>query len=78
MILKLTDLICTRYAVEQLAKQHVDVVEVDFSGANIAGASTMHQFMLSFPDAALTGLEGWNKTLYEMVLDTLDTQKGQS
>lgn len=75
MILKLNGLICTRWHVEQIAKEHTDVTEIDFSGADIVGASTMHQFMGSFPDAKMIGLDGFNKTLYEMVLDVTNSDE---
>lgn len=72
MILKPTGLICTRYQVQKIAAQNADVTEVDFSEAEVIGVSTMHQFLLSFPGAQMTGLYEWNKEQYDMVLQFLD------
>lgn len=72
MILKPTGLICTRHAVEQLAKQHPDVTEVDLSEAAVIGGSTMHQMIADFAGATFTGLIGHNKQEYEWVMATLE------
>jgi hypothetical protein len=75
MILVLNDLICTRWHVEQLAKDNHHVTEIDFTLAQIAGVSTMHQFVLSFPNAKLTGLEGWNAKQYEWVVEAINSEE---
>lgn len=75
MILKLKGRVVTRYAVEQLAALNPDVTEVDVSAVEVIGASTMHQFMLSFPDAQITGLEGFNAELHEMVSEMINSDE---
>ena len=68
MKLRPIGMIPTRWHVEQLAKEVSDVTEIDLSKAEVIGASAMHQFLLSFPGAEITGLEGWNKQQYEWVM----------
>ena len=75
MILKLDGLIATRYAVEQLAKDNPDVTEIDCSNVKLIGVSTIHQFMLSFPDARMTGLSGWNKENYDWVIEVINSEE---
>ena len=74
-VLKLNDLICTRWHVKKLAEENPDTTEIDFSDAQIAGVSTMHQFLLSFPNVTLTGLAGWNAQHYEWVLEAINSEE---
>lgn len=69
MILKLEGMICTRYEVEELAKAHADVTEIDFSDAKVYSASAMDSFIGQFPGATFTGLDNWNREQYEWVLE---------
>lgn len=68
MKLKLEGVICTRYEVEELAKEHNDITEIDFSDVKVYSASAMDSLIGLFPGAAMTGLNGWNAEQYEWVL----------
>lgn len=76
MNLRPIGLICTRWHVEQLAAFCEETVtDIDFSKADVVGASTWHQVILSFPDARITGLKGWNKEQYLWVLDSINSDE---
>lgn len=67
--LTLTGMIATRYAVQELAKQHPGVTQIDFSRVEFVGFTAMHQILVSFPDATLTGMTGFVKEQYDSVLE---------
>ena len=75
MILKPTGRICTRFAVEQLVAAHPDVEEIDFSEVDVYSTSAMHQFVSSYPNAKMSGLEGWNKDQYDWVIAVINSDE---
>ena len=78
MMLKPIGMIPTRWHVEQLAKFCEEpVTDIDLSDCQIIGASTMHEMIVRFPHAAFTGLEGFNETLYEVVLEAIHSPEWQ-
>lgn len=76
--LKLEGFILTREQVTELAQENPDVTEVDLTDAKVYSASAMHELVLRFPNATMTGVEGYNKETYEWVLNALDRRKGDS
>lgn len=67
--LALKGMIATRYTVQCLAEEHKDVTEIDFSRVEFVGFTAMHQILVSFPGATLTGMTGFVKEQYESVLE---------
>lgn len=76
MKLKPLGMIPTRWHVEMLAKSCEETVtDIDLSEADVIGGSTMHQFLVSFPNAAFTGLTGWNKQEYDWVIESINSDE---
>jgi hypothetical protein len=77
-VLKLVGFVISRHQITELASAHPDVTEVDFTHAKVYSASAMHELVLRFSSATMTGLEGYNKETYEWVLDAIKRQgKGE-
>jgi hypothetical protein len=67
--LALKGMIATRYAVQCLAEEHKDVTDIDFTNVEFVGFTAMHQILLSFPGATLTGMTGFVKEQYDAVIE---------
>lgn len=83
MKLRPIGLIPTRWHVQQIAAAHPDLTHIDFSGAQLVGGSTMHEVMLQWPDAVVTGLEGfyleeWNAVKASVNSDEFKRNSGQT
>jgi hypothetical protein len=67
--LRLTGMIATRYTVQCLAEEHKGVTDIDFTNCEFVGFTAMHQLLISFPDATLTGMTGFVKEQYDAVIE---------
>lgn len=67
--LALKGMIATRYTVQCMAQEYANVTDIDFTQVEFVGFTAMHQILVSFPGATLTGMTGFVKEQYDAVIE---------